>query len=177
MRKIITSSVLILLFSLFSGQAFAGKVEACELIKHDPAYKGLYGLCNAYWNADENAQEKILAKFVKKAGPDGPGMPGLDDPEPEPIECPCWTEEYMLVAACSHTLTFADTGGPLEVAQFDFGDLLFLVDDFDLNGSCLYQSAYDPENSAWLPTTAEENQTCRAAISTLANSDLLDLCE
>ena len=93
MRKIITSTVLILSFSLFSGSVFAGKIAACEEIKHDPAYKGLYGLCNAYWNANEKAQEKILAKFEKKAGPGGPGMPGLGGQESRvQAVCPCWAE-------------------------------------------------------------------------------------
>ncbi len=78
MRKVISLGLLALTFSLFSGQLLAGKIEACELIKKDPAYKGLYGLCNAYWNANENARAQILANFEEKAGPGGPGMPGLE---------------------------------------------------------------------------------------------------
>ena len=109
MRKIITSTVLILSFSLFSGSVFAGKIAACEEIKHDPAYKGLYGLCNAYWNANPKHQDKFLAKFEKKAGPDGPGMPGLEEPdvrtEPEPAVCPCTdgmdTSTWGMTVSCS----------------------------------------------------------------------------
>jgi hypothetical protein len=87
MRKIITSAVLILLFSMFSGTAFAGKVQVCEDIKNNPAYKGLYGLCNAYWNADDTEKPEILDNWDKKAGPGGPSMPGL-----LPATCPCWPD-------------------------------------------------------------------------------------
>ena len=78
MRKLLTSIVLFMLFSMFSGAAFAGKIAVCEDIKNDPAYKGLYGLCNAYWNADsEQARASILEAFNKKGEPLGLTMPGL----------------------------------------------------------------------------------------------------
>ena len=87
MRKLLASFVLFMLFSMGSGSAFAGQVDVCEDIKHDPAYKGLYGLCNAYWNADsEQARESILKAFKKKADPLGLTMPGLDS-----FACPCWS--------------------------------------------------------------------------------------
>lgn len=121
MRKIITSSVLILLFSLFSGQVFAGKIEACENIKHDPAYKGLYGLCNAYWNANEKAQDKILAKFIKKAGPGGPVMPGL---EPVVI-CPCWANGELDSAVFPYDY---QVFGTFAFASYDVGGNQFFVD-------------------------------------------------
>jgi len=92
------------MFSMFSSQVFAGKIAVCEEIKGDPAYKGLYGLCNAYWNAkNDNARAKILANFEKKAGTNdgGPGMPGL---EPEIVVCPCTdgmdTDTWGMNVAC-----------------------------------------------------------------------------
>ena len=60
MRKIITSTVLILLFSLFSSSVFAGDVSDCKEVK---GQKALYGLCVAYWNANEKNQAKIDLLF------------------------------------------------------------------------------------------------------------------
>ena len=98
MRKIIASFVIVMLFSMISVTAFAGKIDFCEEIKFKPEYKGLYGLCNAYWNEDdEENRALILENFRKKAGPLGPDMPGLftDIPvpgEPTPVVCPCWPD-------------------------------------------------------------------------------------
>ena len=93
------SIVIVLLFGLFSGSLFAGNVEACEKIKHVPAYKGLYGLCNAYWNADEEDRPDILRNFEKRA-PAGVTMPGLGEEtgpvgETVPIVCPCWDYDVL----------------------------------------------------------------------------------
>ena len=92
MRKLISLGLFALMFSMFSSQVFAGKIAVCEEIKKDPAYKGLYGLCNAYWNADDAVvQAEILANFEKKAGtgPDDPKMPRLDSVVPKVVVCPC----------------------------------------------------------------------------------------
>lgn len=180
MRKIITSSVLILLFSLFSGSVFAGKIEACENIKHDPAYKGLYGLCNAYWNANENAQDKILAKFEKKAGPDGPGMPGLVDPEPEPVVCPCWAEGQIDIGVepdiygCQVLDSFA-------FASYDGAYVQYIVD-----GGMNYCGYYNldlgdfieyPSDIFGTPAlTAEEMDVCETELLTRISEDFVDGC-
>lgn len=87
MRKIFASFIVFMLLSMFSSAVFAGQIDVCEDIKNDPAYKGLYGLCNAYWNADsDEARESILKAFKKKADPLGLTMPGLVS-----MDCPCWT--------------------------------------------------------------------------------------
>jgi len=90
MHRIIVMGIFTLAASLFSTSLIAGKIEVCEEIKHDPEYKGLYGLCNAYWNADEEDREDILRNFERKAGPDGPGMPGVEDNGF--FDCPCWDD-------------------------------------------------------------------------------------
>lgn len=157
MRKIITSSVLILLFSLFSGSVFAGKIEACENIKHDPAYKGLYGLCNAYWNANENAQDKILAKFEKKAGPDGPGMPGLDDTVPEPVACPCWVDGELDFPVTYSWFAFDYSASAPSLALYEFGSVQYIV---DVN-FCAYANQMGGfEAMVAFTTTDEEDEAC-----------------
>lgn len=89
MRKLIVLGLFALSLGIIGSSALAGQVEVCEAIKHDPAYKGLYGLCNAYWSeTDPDARQDILDAFNSRAGEDGPTMPGLD--EPAPASCPCW---------------------------------------------------------------------------------------
>lgn len=133
MRKFITLFMTLVLFGLFSGSALADKVEVCEDIKYDPAYKGLYGLCVAYWNADEQSRPGILENFYKKGGPDGPGMPGLDEPEPE-LVCPCWAEGQIDLGmdpiGCF-------VSGDYLGATYDDGLVQYEVGGFGVN-SCLY---------------------------------------
>lgn len=107
MRKFLASFVLFMLFSMFSGAVFAEKFDVCEDIKHDPAYKGLYGLCNAYWNADsDEARDSILKAFKKKADPLGLTMPGLDS-----FACPCWSNLTKdEICEMGDALLFSDGG-------------------------------------------------------------------
>lgn len=141
MRKFYTFALLIVLFGLFSGPALAGKIEECEAIKHDPAYKGLYGLCNAYWNADEEDREDILRNFEKKAGPGGPGMPGLPTepvPTTDELVCPCWPEGQIDIGAvpdpmgCQVAATFA-------FASYDGGAVQYNIDS-TVGNACFYMS-------------------------------------
>jgi len=109
MRKIVSLGLFALILSIFSSQVFAGKVLYCEKEKDELKSQGLYGLCNAYWNADnENVRNQILANFVKKAGTslDEPGMPGLEPVVPDlpdqEVTCPCWDFDTLVqVVACS----------------------------------------------------------------------------
>ena len=119
MRKPIASFMFFMLFSMFTGTVHAAKVKVCEAIKFDPEYKGLYGLCNAYWNEeDEEYRALILENWDRKVGPDGPGMPGLD--ESVPVVCPCWSEGEI-----DHGIT------PLDC---EVGDdyMLAFYDDYDI---------------------------------------------
>ena len=133
MRKIISLGLFALMLSMFSSQVFAGKIAVCEDIKNDPAYKGLYGLCNAYWNADDAvAQAKVLANFEKKAGTDsgGPGMPGLIT-----VVCPCW--DMAQVEALSDSASAIDDCGTLinqsRGTDFDFLNYVGDVEGVDFH--------------------------------------------
>ncbi|WP_163835588.1 hypothetical protein [Spartinivicinus ruber] len=61
------------------------------------ATPGLFGLCNAYCEAqdlgpdsDKNSMEQLLSNYNKKKTENDPDMPCLDNNEPEPEpECPC----------------------------------------------------------------------------------------
>jgi len=108
MNKLVSLGLLALSLSLLSGSLIAGQVQVCEEIKSDPGYKGLYGLCNAYWNeTDPDARADILAAFNRKAGENGPTMPGLSEPPPPPPpaalpSCPCWDFDALVQEiACS----------------------------------------------------------------------------
>jgi hypothetical protein len=135
MRNVFLLGLLALTFSVFSTTANAGKVEVCEAIKNDPAYQGLYGLCNAYWNeTDEQARADILAAFQAKAGPDGPSMPGLDE-----AFCPCWDQAYL-----DATVTEGLIGAICEIDADGTGsDLAVYLDDPKAEG-------YNPNIQLWL---------------------------
>ena len=113
MRKTISLGLFALMLSIFSSQVFAGKIAVCEDIKDNPDYKGLYGLCNAYWNEDdEDARAQIYANFVKKAGPEGQPMPEPDAKKPEDVTCPCWDfnilKQYVVSSCLSPTFSYPD---------------------------------------------------------------------
>lgn len=183
MRKVITSSVLFMLFSMFSGVAFAGKVAVCEEIKHDPAYKGLYGLCNAYWNANETARDRILAQFYKKAGPEGPGMPGLDEPEADPVVCPCWAEGQIDLGvtpdpfSCQVMDTFA-------FASYDGGAIQYILGDQGPNSCGFINFMADPPDFLMLPDaltgapapSVEEMEVCAAELLARIAEDFGEDC-
>ena len=154
MRKIILSAVILMLFGMFSGSVLAGKVEVCEEIKKDPAYKGLYGLCNAYWNADEKGQEKILQNWEKKAGPDGPPMPGL---EPE-VSCPCWNADVLNYPVKFSWLPLdSQVAGNFAIALYEFGTVQYFV---DLNFCAYVNQIGGLEAEIALSTTDEEDAVC-----------------
>lgn len=170
MRKFITLFMTLVLFGLFSGSALADKVEVCEDIKFNPLYKGLYGLCNAYWNADERSRPRILENFYKKAGPDGPGMPGLDEAARQPIACPCWPAgEIDLgdkpdVAGCYVSADFLSISYDGNTVQFEVGGL-------GVN-SCQYSNTLaDPAESALFTPymgsglTTDELEACAMDVS------------
>lgn len=165
MRKIITYSVFFMLFSMFSGPVLAGKVEVCEEIKDDPVYKGLYGLCNAYWNAEEEDREDILRNFNKKAGPEGPTMPGIDDPvldpvgapEPQTLACPCWPNAEIDLGVdgleCQVQETFA-------IAVYDGGAIQYAIGGLGTAYSCEYYNFMTGAIDGNVNLTPEELDVC-----------------
>jgi hypothetical protein len=110
MRNIITYSVFVMLFSMFSGSVFAGQYQECEPFK---GMKRLYGLCNAYQNAfnagDVDAMADIYANWKKWAPdvdlPNSPDTRTEPLPEPSEVACPCTdgmdTTEWGITVSCS----------------------------------------------------------------------------
>jgi hypothetical protein len=101
MRKVISLGLSGLLFALISGQVFAGNIEECDFLKdkkHPDYQPGLYGLCVAWHNADDNAADLLADKFFERAGF---VVPGSEDPNTEPsFDCPCWSDvEFSAVCA------------------------------------------------------------------------------
>jgi hypothetical protein len=100
MRKLISLSLMVLLFSLFSVPAFAGNAEDCNYLKdkkHPDYAPGLYGLCVAWHNADEKAADALADKFFNRAGFP---VPGSEEPNSESqFDCPCW-DEVEFSAVC-----------------------------------------------------------------------------
>jgi len=107
MRKLLTSIVIFMLFSMFSVPAIAGKYQVCEEFK---GYKRLFGLCNAYQNALAHEDEEAMAdisdnwdNWVNELGE--PALPnrvpdtGDDDVGEEvPVICPCWDFQKIVDA-------------------------------------------------------------------------------
>jgi hypothetical protein len=87
MRNLISMITLTLLLSLYTTTVFAGQNDdLCGPLKSPEYTKGLYGLCNAYWNASENGRDAILINYRERMNPGDLDMPGL---EPEGPSCPC----------------------------------------------------------------------------------------
>jgi hypothetical protein len=172
-----------MLFSMFSGAALAGKVAVCEEIKHDPAYKGLYGLCNAYWNAsNEDARLRILENFYKKA-PKGIDMPSPFDPKTKTVVCPCWAEGQIDIGAvpdpmgCQVTETFA-------VALYDGGAIQYILGDQGPNSCGFINFMADPPDFLMLPDafteapapSVEEMEVCAAELLARIAEDFGEDC-
>lgn len=132
MRKIITYSVFVMLFSMFSGPVLAGQYQECDIFK---GMKRLYGLCNAYQNAyyagDEDAMTDIWANWNKWATSTTPGLPNAPVVVEEPVivgapdafylECPCWagiTDEQICAMGNPDFYPYASGGGLLFLEDF-----------------------------------------------------------
>lgn len=187
MHRIFVMGILTLAASLFSATLTAGKIEVCEEIKHDPDYKGLYGLCNAYWNADEEDREDILRNFERKAGPDGPGMPGVEDNGF--FDCPCWDDvSYQNVCELGvpggtlegdwiYSDFFIDPGetGVIErIFSFNSApsECWYFIQDITSNG---LQPPHYEKSSINLET--ETDQLCRAEVIEMATLHEDGLCD
>lgn len=176
MRKIFTLFIVFMLFSMFSGAVFAGQIDVCEDIKNDPAYKGLYGLCNAYWNADsDEARESILKAFKKKADPLGVTMPGLVS-----MACPCWTgltdEQVCAMGDADYTDFGEGVGGILylEVAGSGMANALAAFGNY-----CAHTLYQDGELPLYLEDNRELSNSeaidCVAELEVMAMPDFCDL--
>ena len=103
MRKSIVLGLMALAFGVFTVPAFAGNVEDCEFLKdksHEDYAPGLYGLCVAWHNANEDAKDGLADKFFDRAGFDVPGSEDPDDEEEQDFYCPCW-EKVSFADICA----------------------------------------------------------------------------
>jgi len=162
MRKLVSLGLLASSFIMLSSSVLAGNVEECEFLKDKDYSKGLYGLCIAYHNTtNAKAQERILANYDKKAGPDDPVMPGTED---EVVPCTCWSADHVMEAFNQSELSIehysCNSGGAgLETVNFDGNVLTFFTTDT----FCFF---VHPEDGV-MPTghaSAETELTCRAGI-------------
>lgn len=192
MRKIILLGLSAFFVTAFSGQVMAGKITFCEEAKDDLKSKQLYGLCNAYWKAgNDNARAKILANFEKKAGPSGPGMPGLELEEPDPT-CPCWDYDALVqTIACDeipYSFSITDESGDgsgSDVVVYGGGTIQLFAGHtpFDFSGG---QLECDVVNAVggdfvlfpFVPTLDAEDNECRQDIKDLiANPPTIEECQ
>lgn len=166
MRKTIALGLLALSLSFFAGVVLAGNAEICDslqkknIVEPDVYIPGLYGLCTAYWSTDDEGDKaQILSNFERKAGEDGPTMPGL-------LTCPCWDHEALVDASCNHELT-----GP-GLFGFDNGHIQF----FNFPTQCAYANYY---TGKVLGSSIDPEQflTCAAGLTMLANGELLEYCD
>ena len=135
MRKNILKGLFGLFLVSMSTLAFAGNVEDCEFLKGDQYSKGLYGLCIAFNNTDnEQARGRIRDNFAKKAvGDDDPEFIPGDEPDVL-TPCPCW--DYSdLAAAIYDDSERPKSCGTDPIYGFDF----FYVGDIEQPLTMLYQ--------------------------------------
>ena len=180
MRKGITT-VFILLFTLFAGSVLAGDKSDCDHFKKDPTYKGAYGLCVAYQNADESDQSDIFDNWLKKFGQDAPVLPNSPNDvtasNPIPVTCPCWDADSVaswtegLYAFSCENPEFSEYGEVVYSSTLVFGDnsLVLIAGDTWItpvgSSECAIFTQLGLE--AMIPVTEAEADECNAVISGL----------
>ncbi|MCX4026198.1 hypothetical protein H0A36_15330 [Endozoicomonas sp. SM1973] len=130
MRSLWYTAVFSVVFSVVSVNTHAktpdgmtpAEETVCDVLKD--ATPGLFGLCNAYCEAQDlgpdsnkNSMEQLLSNYNKKKTENDPDMPCLDNHEPEPPECPCCHLEEGLPEVCTSRLS--EDGNTVRVV---FGD-------------------------------------------------------
>lgn len=154
MYRIFSRGLFTLVFFFFANQALADPADgACEILNELDASPGLYGLCVAYHNANENAQARILENYLKKMGEGDPGMPGL-------ASCPCWDAESLDQATAGLTLfNCGTTETPGLVFDFLWYTNGFQLATLNLGEGVMYFCAV---GGATVPVaTPEQDEVCR----------------
>lgn len=161
MRNLITLCILALLLSVMADSSYAA-VEDCEELKGVNQTKGLYGLCLAFWRADESQQQRFLDKYnAIRDDLEGPPMPGLS-PGLSDFGCPCWDHLTLNDVILDDPVCINFPG--LDIASFDDGagyTQFFGADDVscafgdDLGGSPVFESRVEVEPSLSLETATQ----------------------
>ena len=166
MRKIVLLGLFTLLVSSISNTVFAGNVEECEFLADGNYSKGLYGLCIAYHNAgSDNARERILANYAKKAGPGDPPLPGTG------VECPCWDAEHLAAASLNgvpSACLLTSEGASIDLAIYSSVPSNYQFFS-DANGCFRVDPAGGGAFATY--TNTEEHTACMAGIMTLIEDD------
>jgi len=189
MRKLVSLGILALLMSVLAGPVVAG-VDACDTLKLDKnAPKGLYGLCVAYWSAENGrGQDRVEQLYDRKAIAAGypPGIPGLvvSPQEPDPVSCPCWGADKLAEAyengtplSCSINddeigIEFVIYGENEEAVSYQFHaeDALCLQKNPDGTGTF---QIYDRDTTI----TEEDKLKCRDGIHVLVEMSFNNSCD
>lgn len=186
MRKGITSSVFILLFTFVSGSVFAGDKSECDHFKNNKDYKGAYGLCVAYQNADEAGQADILNQWMKRFGSDAPVLPNSPNDQTVPpslpeVSCPCWDVESAVIwtqdlyAFSCENPSVSKYGEVIYSASPFFGDnsLVMIAGDTWVSapGSSECVVLTQQGLQAMIPITESQAEACNAVLSGLILAD------
>jgi hypothetical protein len=157
MRKLVSLGLFALTLSMFSSQVLASNVAACDEVKK--AKKGLYGLCVAWHNADEEGKNEIAQKYRDRTG--GDEVPGSSTV----FSCPCWSgvvlSEIGEVTSPDECVYYQDRGDYMALfggsdAQQDFltngVDCGYMGNYVDLEGSDVFSFEFklgmDPANNS-----------------------------
>jgi len=202
MRKFTLILISAVVLSIMAVPAFAVDTSECDQFKkgEDNYQPGLYGLCVAYQNADEDGKEDIFDNWNKKVGDDGlPKLPGYpyppDDaelacPEDQDFCCPCWSD-LQLVDICPMgvptTVNLAENA-TVEFFNFDtmYIDTFYLVEETE-PASCTYVNQeiyFDATGLVFYPSefvdipdlNSVESAYCRAEIEAIAAMYMSALC-
>lgn len=170
MRKVISLGLLALMFSLLSGQVFAGNIEECNYLKdknHDDYAPGLYGLCVAWHNADEDAAVALAEKFLDRAGFKVPGSEVVPDTKNEPdFYCPCWTEiSFSDVCSLGVPTLAMPAGSSFFVVYSDETPDEFFSSD---SANCIYSGQFNVGEEV-LTDLGEPGLDCRAEVEAIAS--------
>jgi hypothetical protein len=169
MRKLIKLGILAILLSLVASPVIAGNVTDCEVLKADNVSKVLYGLCIAFWNAENaNARQRILDNYNKKAtGDDDPAMPGGQ-------ACPCWTDTNIADVIINGTPVLCsvnESDAGLEFAWYDGFTIQFYV----MDSFCAHADPFDSTRPTF-GITPEEEQACRDDLDFLVDESFGGSC-
>lgn len=177
-KTLATSIITILLASIgFTGFAVAagtpdGETPAnegvCDVLKADGITKGLYGLCNAYCEAQdldtfdkEPPNSKILANYNKKKTATDPEMPCIQHP------CPCWSLEEIAGIHSDGMAVCVPSTNKLQIVNTttDISQNLAEADTNAGRERCRYIDLNTaPRTVRSFAITPEEAQSCYAAV-------------
>jgi hypothetical protein len=148
------------MFMLFSGQVFAGNADECDYLKdkNNPDYdRGLYGLCIAWHNADDEAAAALAEKFFERAG--FPVTGRVVDDGNDPFVCPCWDVDVLenIIACSGYTEILSSMDSSEDESGFDL--VWFINSGTNVMAVAGYTDVFDDESTECFVTqTAGENK-------------------